>query len=136
MARANPEAERLRRENDMLRARIARLTEEPADVPFAACDNSCVVTRPRGMATNGGCRCDDRKLRQAVMYWRGVAEHRQASIQMLLSGETPTLRGALEEALDLAHEGWSYAGDYFREKWECEKREAELRATLKGSPDT
>lgn len=44
--------------------------------------------------------------------------------------ENVKLRKALEEALDLAHEGWSYASPYFRDKWQCEKREAELRASL------
>jgi hypothetical protein len=30
-------------------------------------DNSCVIVSPKGMATNGGCRCDERALRRAVL---------------------------------------------------------------------
>jgi hypothetical protein len=34
-------------------------------------DNSCIcVDIKSGMATNGGCRCDERALRQAVHYWK------------------------------------------------------------------
>jgi hypothetical protein len=29
-------------------------------------DNSCCIVAPKGMATNGGCRCDERALRRAV----------------------------------------------------------------------
>lgn len=29
-------------------------------------DNSCCVASPRGMATNGGCRCGEFELRRAV----------------------------------------------------------------------
>lgn len=41
------------------------------------------------------------------------------------------LEAALGEALDLAHEGWEYADDYFREKWRANEREAELRKLVK-----
>lgn len=37
---------------------------------------------------------------------------------------------ALQQAIDLAEEGWAYASDYFREKWACPERLAELRASL------
>lgn len=30
-------------------------------------DHSCVVAKPNGMGTNGGCRCDGRELRRAVL---------------------------------------------------------------------
>lgn len=40
------------------------------------------------------------------------------------------LAAALEECIDLAEEGWGYASDYFREKWECEKGIAKARAAL------
>lgn len=33
-------------------------------------DSSCVVAPPKGMHTNGGCRCDERRLRRAVMALR------------------------------------------------------------------
>ncbi len=38
-----------------------------AAVELEGCgDNSCVVQAPKGMATNGGCRCNERQLRRAV----------------------------------------------------------------------
>ena len=40
------------------------------------------------------------------------------------------LERALAEAIELAEEGWGYASPYFREKWACEQRIAELRALL------
>lgn len=39
-------------------------------------------------------------------------------------------RRAFEEAIELAEEGWGYASDYFRDKWECERQFKELRAIL------
>lgn len=30
-------------------------------------DNSCCVASPKGMGTNGGCRCSERDLRRAVL---------------------------------------------------------------------
>jgi hypothetical protein len=72
----------LEAENRALRDRLDRLTANPPEIPFAACDNSCVVARPEGAAPNGGCRCDERKLRHAAMYWRSVAAHRLAVAEM------------------------------------------------------
>lgn len=37
---------------------------------------------------------------------------------------------ALSDAIELAAEGWSYASDYFREKWDFEVRIEALRALL------
>ena len=36
------------------------------------------------------------------------------------------LEAALREALEIAHEGWGYAPDYFRDKWMDAERLAEL----------
>jgi len=87
MGKRSPDADRLEMHVRLLQEQIARLTEEPPDIPFLACDSSCVVARPRGMHTNGGCRCTEQTLRRAVHYWRDVAERRQAQIQRMLSGE-------------------------------------------------
>ncbi len=87
MARTNPELERLQRENEHLKERLKNLTAEPPDIPFTACDNSCVVARPQGMQTNGGCRCSERTLRLAVQYYRQVAQQRQVLIIMMRTGE-------------------------------------------------
>lgn len=87
--RPNPEIERLERTVRLLQSTIDRMRADPGDVPFLACDNSCVCARPLGAATNGGCRCDERKLRRAVQYWRMVAQHRQAVIQTMREAPSP-----------------------------------------------
>lgn len=87
MARENPTVVALRRENEILRAQIERMRQEPPDVPFVGCDNSCVVARPGGMATNGGCRCDEAKLRRAVQWWRRRAEFLQVTVQEMRHGQ-------------------------------------------------
>jgi hypothetical protein len=55
-------------ENKVIKEDLARIRRNPGDCPFSACDNSCVVARPETAATNGGCRCDERKLRSAVQW--------------------------------------------------------------------
>jgi hypothetical protein len=40
---------------------------------------------------------------------------------------------ALEEAIDLADEGWAYADDCYRDKWDFEPRIAKLRALARGA---
>ncbi len=82
MSRTNPQVTALERENTILRRQIDRMREDPGDVPFDPCDNSCIVTSKRnGMMTNGGCRCDERKLRRAVSWWRRRAEFLQVTVQ-------------------------------------------------------
>lgn len=80
---ANPEVERLQRLVDAYRRVHDRMLADPGDVPFLACDHSCVCASASGMATNGGCHCDERRLRQAVRYWRSRAQHLQATIQIM-----------------------------------------------------
>lgn len=82
MARVNPEIERLQRHVKILSTTLDRLHANPPDVPFLACDHSCVCAKAEGQAPNGGCRCDEKKLRQAVAYWRMVATHRLAVIDL------------------------------------------------------
>jgi hypothetical protein len=80
----NPAAERLASENDTLRRQLAELRRDPGDVPATGCgDTSCVVAQPKGMATNGGCRCDPREVRRALQYWRRVARFREATIRKM-----------------------------------------------------
>lgn len=55
---------------ETLQKQIDRMRQDPGEMPFGACDNSCVICRPLGMGTNGGCRCDERQLRRAVMWYR------------------------------------------------------------------
>lgn len=81
MARRNPDVERLEKHVAMLQGAFDRMRKDPGDVPVVACGRSCVCATATGMATNGPCNCDERKLRRAVQFWRGVAQHRQAIIQ-------------------------------------------------------
>lgn len=37
-------------------------------------DNSCVHGRRGGLATNGGCRCDESQLRRAAQIWSAYAK--------------------------------------------------------------
>ncbi len=92
MARVNPQVEALERTVILLRQQIARMRQDPPDIPFAGCgDSSCVTTHGLGgMHTNGGCRCDANALRRAVVYWRDVAIRRQVAIQDMLRGYDPT----------------------------------------------
>jgi hypothetical protein len=87
MARISDREEQFIRENKMLRAQIAKMRADPGDVPFAGCgDNSCItVDGPGGMGTNGGCQCDAVALRRAALWWRRLAQFRQATIQELVA---------------------------------------------------
>lgn len=44
--------------------------------------------------------------------------------------ERDRLRKVLREAHELALEGWSYASDYFRQKWSADRRLDEVAAAL------
>ncbi len=38
---------------------------------FEGCgDNSCLVKKPKGMATNGGCRCKDNRTLNGILWSR------------------------------------------------------------------
>lgn len=49
-----------------------------------------------------------------------------------LVAEVRRLREALVEGIDTAEEGWSYASDYFREKWDAEGQIQKMRDALRG----
>lgn len=51
---------------DRIKARI----DHPIPELVGCGDHSCVVAPARGMGTNGGCMCDERKLRMAVQILR------------------------------------------------------------------
>lgn len=88
MAKQNPRVEFLEKENNFLRDVIDKLREPPPDIPFAACDASCICVKATGQHTNGGCRCDERKLRQAVTWWRRRAEFLQTTIIEMRDGDS------------------------------------------------
>lgn len=104
MSRINPQVAALEIENAILRRQIDCMKEDPGDIPFDACDNSCVVTSKRnGMMTNGGCRCDETKLRRAVSWWRRRAEFLQITVQDL-KDELAAANNKVAEALNLYYE--------------------------------
>lgn len=129
VSRLNPRVEHLEREVAMLRREMEIMRKDPGDVPFGACDNSCVCATATGMATNGGCHCDANKLRRAVMYWRRVAQFRQITIQDLRGDDVlPDLVRALDDALILAAEG-KMPGLTFLEDWTAILRKARRETT-------
>lgn len=80
--RPSPEVESLTRENAILRRQIEGMRLVPGDFPLSGCaDNSCLVAKPQGPGTNGGCRCEERKLRLALQWWRRRAEFLQITVQ-------------------------------------------------------
>ena len=81
MAKVNPQVERLELEVRMLKHQIERMRQDPGDIPFVACDHSCAVVSAVGVAPNGGCWCDERKLRSATLWWRRRAQFLQVTIQ-------------------------------------------------------
>ena len=85
MPRVNPQVEQLQRENAILRRMLDERSKDPGDLPVRGCgDSSCIVQQTRsGMHTNGGCRCDERRLRQAMQYWRRRSEFLEETIRIL-----------------------------------------------------
>lgn len=82
VSRINPELERLRLENQRLRQTIDKIRSNPEDIPFVACDNSCVIAKSEGMATNGGCRCSPVKLRAAILWYRQKIQFLRDAIRL------------------------------------------------------
>lgn len=76
MARVNPQVEALERENKLLREYERKLRMDPSGFPLTGCgDNSCLVAKPNGMATNGGCRCPEREVRLALQFYKRYTHH-------------------------------------------------------------
>lgn len=55
---------------------------------------------------------------------------RRYSVSMDVGPGEQRYKQALEDAIELAEEGWGYATPYFQEKWESEERIARLKDTL------
>ena len=70
--------------NKRLRKRLDEAYADPGDLPVSGCgDNSCEVEKPKGMATNGGCRCDEGTLRRALHYYKRRCIFLTGSVQEL-----------------------------------------------------
>lgn len=87
MARVNPIVQSLERQIAILRDQIDWMHRDPGDIPLVACGHSCVCATAEGMATNGPCICDERKLQRAVQWWRRRARFLQTTIQDMREGE-------------------------------------------------
>jgi hypothetical protein len=60
----------------------------------------------------------------------------RALFDVMLNEPDPVeLLTALEDALYLAEEGWSYADEYFQKKWEFKQRLATLRAVVQDAKE-
>lgn len=82
MPRINPVVEHLERINEMLQRQLDERRKPPADFPIRGCgDSSCIVMRPQGQHTNGGCRCDIHATRGALMWWKRKAEFLEETIR-------------------------------------------------------
>jgi len=74
---------RLASEVDALRAQLIAIRKDPGDSPLIGChDGACIVHRPEGMHTNGGCHCheDKRLMRMTVLYLRRRVEFLVANL--------------------------------------------------------
>ncbi|MGK3981362.1 hypothetical protein WMF38_57725 [Sorangium sp. So ce118] len=106
MPRRSPDLERLERENALLRRILGERSRDPGDMPGSGCgDNSCEVRTPSGgMATNGGCCCDEREVRRALRFYKRLALFRQETVREAreeaerLRGEVARLQAEREEA--------------------------------------
>jgi len=74
--------EREQERRDDIERRLAELdhasvVEHVDDGPPIGCgDSGCIIARRSGQCTNGGCRCDERALRKAVLWYRFEFERR------------------------------------------------------------
>lgn len=108
--RKNMVVERLQAAVDMLKRDIVRMTADPGDMPVTGCgDNSCVVARPGGMATNGGCRCEAPVLRRALAYFKRLAIFRQETIRELRGQPEPSATAEEERRAVVAFLRWEIA---------------------------
>ena len=94
------------RERDEARAELAALRTEIHEenlrdnyrAEHGCGDNSCVVERPHGMATNGGCRCGSRTLRAALQRARAELAKERADLALLtarVETEIPAVAAAV-----------------------------------------
>jgi hypothetical protein len=91
MPRRNSEVERLEMLVASLQRQLDDRRRDPGDMPVQGCgDNSCIVAQPKGMATNGGCRCDERTLRRAVQWWKRLAAFREETIREMRADRKET----------------------------------------------
>lgn len=109
--RPSAREDQLERENKFLRDDLARVRQDPGDIPMTGCgDGSCIVARPTGMHTNGGCRCDERRLRQAAMWWRRRAQFLVETVRELRTQVVPGDATAVQKIV-VAAQVWKSVRD-------------------------
>lgn len=122
MPRKNPQVEQLEREVAMLRSDLRRIRTDPGDCPVVGCmDGSCLVEKPQGMHTNGGCRCDERKLRHALQWWKRRSQFLEETIKTMKSTPTETFE---ETWAKMEAKGYQYGSDALEQVrfgWELAK---------------
>ena len=67
---------------------------------FLGCgDNSCAVVKPKGMATNGGCRChkDTTSARRAIAYLSAKVRELECTANQQLKTEIASVVKEYEE---------------------------------------
>lgn len=97
MPRTNPEIQRLNMIVDSYKKQLDDRRKDPGDFPVVGCgDSSCSITKPTGMSTNGGCRCEIHKFRWALQYYKNLNAFREEIIR--------DLREKLESANNKIHE--------------------------------
>jgi hypothetical protein len=65
-----------------LKAELA-IPRDPGDEVEGCGDGSCIIQAPKGQHTNGGCRCEEPRLRRGVRYWRAKAKYLQYELDKL-----------------------------------------------------
>lgn len=88
MPRAKVSAAELERENELLKREVQflqkdlkRLKIEPEDLPVNGCSaHSCLVSKPKGVGTNGPCHCNERTLAMALQYHKRLESFRMQTI--------------------------------------------------------
>jgi hypothetical protein len=65
--------------------------------------------------------------------WKEIIWAMRAAVDKV-EAERDQLRAALEEALEWGDEGWSYASEYMREKWDCDGQRSRIADAIDGGP--
>lgn len=99
MAKRNEELEHYKRMYDVLKNQLEKIRESPGDLPVNGCgDSGCIVARPEGQHTNGGCRCNEHKLRMALTYWHRKADFLQETIKLMKDESVRSSSDLVEQA--------------------------------------
>ena len=86
MPKTHPRIEILEFEVSVLRKTLDEIRRDPGDLPCLGCgDSSCVIRKPAGQHTNGGCRCSERELRRALQWYKRRSQFLEETVKQLTS---------------------------------------------------